>query len=1584
MQKFNKIISGALAALMIFTSVPIYATNDFSSEITSEITSEETSTETTSSEITTENNSETSSETVNDNSEESSETEENDSSGSTEVNGNNSEMTSSGNESTDETSNVESSEKSESTSEEISSETDQSQETDQSEISSDESLNILSIDDEGEEEINPLDGWTIDLKLYDQDENNGLNGVDDLTWEVNPPLGEYNENYKETETKTIHMQINYNNNHAIKDYEPGELSFVVPNLGYNVSTSKVSVAITNGANDSSHTGYEWNFTGYDKEMNKTYSSPSQDVAYMVFSNANKIEAQTTCEGSIKITYKFTSNTISPSPTLDETIYSFEKNFNSQLMTNFTNYKYSFRSLLNDIEDEEIEKIKDELDYDNTVNDYYNQIDNIEKQISELVKNLENSFTADTNTPFITSPNYPDKYPNNMSEKTYYDDISVEENNIVLKFTSDSKLESSPDYIIVTDNNTGKQIDKINGNTLSSQKIFVYETNNIRLGYHSDSSAQYQFKAYIWGCDDTSIVQQSQQLRQYNLQIEELEEALDDFDADFDDVVEDRIDMNELSKLVYETIAVDSISTNNIIFNYTRTYKHPWQKGATYTLEREALAIESYDGLPSNSDEYIWVKYKYYTDFGITRSSYPYLYVDFSNGTIYENLPNNVLIISPRGNTLSPNQNGQYELTWSETYNNDYGNSETNIREIYVGYPKTIYNEENNNLNISNTAELWGYYGSSSAELEYLDECDISIDLSDFDLKNEEKDIAAIDTSFHFDENFYYQNIIEDKDKQAIVDAYIYPQLNYSGNPLTFKVGQDVLYCTSIDGGTTRLTDNDYYLTEITFPELYNRNWMEIPDNKYNCELWIRRAGNSNYTLYESFTNKSDDWSFSKDDAVVGYYFIIYDLYEGLTSSSSAYNEGRFDNTIRFKKPDIPERGTLYNLCFVQVYERNEDGELEWINSMEKENYTREMLNLKVDEYDKSTYNDYVQRAIDTQYWTYYNVTNPNYKLYTRMRTTAEEKIIQDETNQQFLGEYEIAAVILNTKEFEEDYITSYDSSCMISGYTMYDLLPKGVTLVSTEEDIIKSLKNSGFAPGSGVVDQHYFRKTGEKLDETKFIEMLKNNIKVTITENWNGTGRTHVKVNLQFDEPLFIRSESSSLNLSRSWPTVTLKYSFPYDSYIEYGDQYTNYVYADWYSDTYAYSDTNGVVDNGINDPDAIDINENGETTDKIDYCSALTKITSVISTFQNVQVQAESSLSNYSIGIVPAEYGKEYSYKLRARTGQNDITNLVIYDNLERWTKDINGNFVSASGKKKFWQGEFLGIDTSYAESKGYTVKVWYSEDEKAGTLAEDTSWKEYTDSVDTAKVKSLAFQYLDSNGDPAIIPANNLTYVLINMRAPADESITTLAYNACWTQWNAIDTITGDIVDSITGITSNTVKVALPNSIIDESTPSIELNIQKEIQGTNEEFKNLGLDPEAEYIFKISLVKQEANEDGTHDIVNALLSSKDGLSIKNLNYGSWLITEIDDNYFDFVDIVSTIDEEILVEGVKFEKTEDGYLLTISEDVDTDTIYSLKVINQIEPEKFFEENESKQNIFQVNTTVAEQSFLDKLIEFFK
>lgn len=339
------------------------------------------------------------------------------------------------------------------------------------------------------------------------------------------------------------------------------------------------------------------------------------------------------------------------------------------------------------------------------------------------------------------------------------------------------------------------------------------------------------------------------------------------------------------------------------------------------------------------------------------------------------------------------------------------------------------------------------------------------------------------------------------------------------------------------------------------------------------------------------------------------------------------------------------------------------------------------------------------------------------------------------------------------------------------------------------------------------------------------------------------------------------------------------------------------------------------------------------------------------------------------------------------------------------------------AYGDKKFWQGSFLGIDTSYMENKtwmvhdpkdenansdGYVskkivVKPYYSTDpeetdlylteqtivtedgievsktifkeDENGNILKNTNWKEYTDDVDKGTVKSLAFELLDAEtGKPAVIPANSLLYVLVKMQAPADpyegddtidqskrplsKDIKTYAYNNCWTQWNPIDETFNTKVDFVTGIHSNIVRVALPYTAEDD--PIINLNFIKVIDGTEEAFEKLQLKKGDAYKFQITLTNQE-----TGDIIQGILDSKTGLQIKEIPIGTYLITESDDMYFDFVDM--TVD---MVDAITFENTENGYLLTIDNTISEDTTFEITVNNKIEPDRPYEDKKEKINLF--------------------
>ena len=556
------------------------------------------------------------------------------------------------------------------------------------------------------------------------------------------------------------------------------------------------------------------------------------------------------------------------------------------------------------------------------------------------------------------------------------------------------------------------------------------------------------------------------------------------------------------------------------------------------------------------------------------------------------------------------------------------------------------------------------------------------------------------------------------------------------------------------------------------------------------------------------------------------------------------------------------------------------------NEPQIDSYNNLLTKEEIAQYDKDIYGVYLQRGTANYKWEYYNVLQPSNKITA---TKNSGQIIQDENKKQFIIPFSIGANLRpdygSSGVIDKKYIEQYDKSYALQGFELYDLLPYDMKLISTEKEIANSFSTKYISNGTTV---SIYDLDGNLINNKEIISYINPIHEITITDNWKNTGRTKINIKCTFQKPIYITQNQGAVTFNYTYDSYVT-----YDSFLEYGNVWTNYCYVDKLYKQNGIKFRNDVIDNGVYDIDAIDIDGDGDTKDKLSYSKGTATIMSVISTHQDVQKSVKTDQSNYSTGTVKSSYDSEYEYKLRVRTGQNDITNLVIYDSIEEYAQNPDGDIVPAYGSKKHWNGEFLGVDTSYAESKGYKVKVYYSDDIKAGNLSDDNSWKEYSEAVDRTKVKSLAFEYLDSEGNPAKLPANSLTYILIKMKSPADENITTLAYNGCRTQWNALDDYDKP-VDFITGINSNIVKVSLPNSVEDKE---VNLHFNKIISSENEAFEKLKLNKDDSYNFFITLENQN-----TGDIIKGTVNNKDGFTVNNVPIGTYIIKELDDIWFKFV----------------------------------------------------------------------------------
>ena len=1165
-----------------------------------------------------------------------------------------------------------------------------------------------------------------------------------------------------------------------------------------------------------------------------------------------------------------------------------------------------------------------------------------------------------------------------------------------------------------------------------------------------------------------------------------------------------------NKNINNTLEQINISSNNLYFYYTRTYVHPWEY-RTYTIEKTAEKISSLDGLGVDSSEYLWVKYKFTVNGNFT-TNYPYI----GTNTLYieDVFPSECIVKNENMDIISPEIDNSYRIhfTYGDGVNNSY--NRTVIKYLYVGYPKIIYNENNNNLTITNTANLYGLY-AEHLEYSFLATDNAELNLNEF-VFTYEGDLYSISKTPHLingdaTSNYKYSQFMTNLNYtgqyigSTALDNFIWNasvSAIYTGTPMTIRYGDDLLYITDANNNYRRLTDDEYYFSGINIPYIKNGNNVNVSYDTYVINLYLRYANQNNYSLYKRITNEDITSNriiyFSKEDKVVGYYLEFQDFNESCIFSTS-------QNGTRIKPlSNISIAGSVHNFNYLQIFFKNDNGDLILQNPANIDNYDSFICKNEISTFDQSTYNVFLQRG--TASFNYLDYTTKSTALNVLYLGKSMSKPIQNASNELFAGSSTIKLYLDGISDnswqadyFKELYFDYNDKIKAITNFKIYDLLPEGMEL--DNENFIES-----FILTSKI--QYIYNIDGERAfnNNDEFQQFLKEHTTINIVHNWRNTNRTLIKIDINFSEyPLYFLYKRSE---NISYIQLTYQWNINYDAYMQFGQTWINHLYAEGEHQDYSKipvqsnSSTHKYTsDSGFYDKQAKDINENGNTTERLAYNSAQISIVSVISTHQDVTTYVQTNQSNYSTGIVDASNNSEYEYKLRVRTGSADVTNLVIYSSIEE-----------AQPNRTRWKGKFLGIDTSYAKNKGYNVKSYYSENPSAGNLYNENgtfnnNWKEYIDettykeglmltfnnnfktenikydyieiyykqngkfynlgkwggtdlagqtvsvptndfylywhtdgsscsyygfsidsveytpiennetlteaslpsypieetttlpdsafdsythgnygnsinklwhytysgekelikeATDKTKVKSLAFEYLDTEGNPAVLPANSLTYVLIKMKAPADESIKTLARMDCWTQWNAIDEFDRP-VDFITGINSNVVKVALPNSVKTDDLPSISLKFTKEIQGTETQFENMKLDKAAQQLFMLRLTDLTANEDGSYNQITALLKSNQELIISQIPVGTYLLEELGDNYFDFVEFTDNNDSEIIIEGVTFERTNQGYIITVSENLSETIEFNIKVTNKTEDERFYEDKDNKENLFLTN-----------------
>ena len=861
--------------------------------------------------------------------------------------------------------------------------------------------------------------------------------------------------------------------------------------------------------------------------------------------------------------------------------------------------------------------------------------------------------------------------------------------------------------------------------------------------------------------------------------------------------------------------VNTLDDNSLVSDSKKvTLNYPKEK---YKLTKTAKKITSLDGLPSN--DYIWVNYRITATRTPENSDLRRVLSSYSAREkllIKETLPSaDCIILDDEMNEIKSDTN-EYYIRSLVTYST----KESISWSFYIGYPTSKYESET----ITNTAQFYGQYRDANYvnaydrskpnnythEIEYIAEDSVEVKLSDFKFEYPPGNYGLIKHVYSRDITYFktyeYHSMSFQRIKESNESYYYYirPITNYTGTPLTVRIGDDREYIESADGTKKEwLSDDDYYFSYISLPILKNGN--SIPIKTYQAKLYVRYAGTNNYVLYSNNddsnagifdTSERKSFSFSETN-IVGWYIEIYNMTESINTNESLTTK------VNYSKDDIEEIGTegyLYNFAYLDVYD--DQGNL--LNGASESSYKGTGYNDGLAQWDYETYGHYPRR--DYAYVSYLQ----SKEGYDIGKYFGSEKYQLD----RWTG---ILRLDPNRKN-----IYGYKEIGPVTIIDMYDLLPAGMYLDNPNIEI-----------SSGIY--YHYTVNGEVFSsKNQFQSFIEDHTSYEVKYNWNNTGRTWVHIHSDFTD-VELKKIDEAVN-----PIYIALFNVyvPYESIPEYGLSYKNYAYInlepggieptnDVWDPAYNYSSYYN-KDSGYYDSDAVDINENGSTTDLLmhDY-STVTLLEAYASQGALTKYVRSYKLDDSNNKIYNNEWANSatteksghYEYKNRFyNSTESSVTNVVLYDNIESYYYDTeNHTFVPVTNDSK-WQGTFDGVDTSYLESKGYTVRTYYSTNEQAGPLKSgvmiNDEWKLLTslDTVNYSRVKSLAFEVLNSRGQSAIIPPDTTLYVIINMKAPNNVSAPK-AYNGFWAEWNAIDTY-GQILNNVDGTYGNIVDVRIESA--------------------------------------------------------------------------------------------------------------------------------------------------------------------------
>jgi hypothetical protein len=558
---------------------------------------------------------------------------------------------------------------------------------------------------------------------------------------------------------------------------------------------------------------------------------------------------------------------------------------------------------------------------------------------------------------------------------------------------------------------------------------------------------------------------------------------------------------------------------------------------------------------------------------------------------------------------------------------------------------------------------------------------------------------------------------------------------------------DIMDVETTGGALRRLTDDEYSFTSVTIPSnsnLLNINGLPIKANAYPVEVWVRYKSTpitNGFAAYTKLTGAAYDnkfittseLNFGLPANVVGVKVVIRNLRESIDNgavSSSAYQSIMSVNyKFHTNATDIRlDSGRVKNNMFLRIFVPDGSGGTKWWNTFGETEYHDES-ELAIIERDRQIY-------------------GLNTELLDREEATLHVLEIPNE--------FTVSNTITQTGSTPETFYFSgsmatrfsyMEDEAILNNFSMYTILPEGLKLNKLAQDP-NTLKDLLSFTGGGFTEA-----------------ALRGHVTFEVIENYKGTGRWYIAAHFTGlnARPAYVsvsgipmykeRARADGLNLTVQMDAMALADAGNIG--LWYG-QITDNQAAPW-----------------------TDIDRDSNQTERASRSSSALRILNPEGSNLQVNKLIETT---YSDGFVkpfkeeggsyqdeiPLQYtGREYTYQLRLRLGEFQVSGLIIADKLEK-------------GPLMEWQGTLVSVDTSAADAVfGTTAQVYYSAQEKEvysegnptfepnladGSWVLRGSWAQ-----PLSAVKSIAIKYPES----AIAAEGSEIKVLVHMLAPPESSV-------------------------------------------------------------------------------------------------------------------------------------------------------------------------------------------------------------------